>query len=46
VQAIVTLRSGKRVDNKMVNPEEDAEEEEKKRGRRAERGRRVERGRG
>jgi hypothetical protein len=30
VQAIVTLRSGKRVDNKVVNPEEDAEEEEKK----------------
>jgi hypothetical protein len=28
VQAIVTLRSGKRVDNKVVNPEEDAEEEE------------------
>jgi hypothetical protein len=27
VQAIVTLRSGKRVDNKVVNPEEDAEEE-------------------
>jgi hypothetical protein len=31
VQAIVTLRSGKRVDNKVVNPEEDhAEEEEQK----------------
>jgi hypothetical protein len=30
VQAIVTLRSGKRVDNKVVNPKEDAEEEEKK----------------
>jgi hypothetical protein len=30
VQAIVTLRLGKRVDNKVVNPEEDAEEEEQK----------------
>jgi hypothetical protein len=30
VQAIVTLRSGKRVDNKVVNPEENAEEEEQK----------------
>jgi hypothetical protein len=30
VQAIVTLRSGKRVDNKVANPEEDAEEEEQK----------------
>jgi hypothetical protein len=31
VQAIVTLRSGKRVDNKVVNPEADhAEEEEQK----------------
>jgi hypothetical protein len=31
VQAIVTLRSGKRVDNKVVNPEVDqAEEEEQK----------------
>jgi hypothetical protein len=31
VQAIVTLRSGKRVDNKVVNPEEDhAEEKEQK----------------
>jgi hypothetical protein len=30
VQAIVTLRSGKRVDNKVVNPEDDAEEEEQK----------------
>jgi hypothetical protein len=30
VQAIVTLRSGKRVDNKVVNPEEDAKEEEQK----------------
>jgi hypothetical protein len=29
VQAIVTLRSGKRVDNKVVNPEEDHAEEEK-----------------
>jgi hypothetical protein len=28
VQAIVTLRLGKRVDNKVVNPEENAEEEE------------------
>jgi hypothetical protein len=30
VQAIVTLRSGKRVDNKVVNLEEDAKEEEQK----------------
>jgi hypothetical protein len=30
VQAIVTLRSGKIVDNKVVNPEENAEEEEQK----------------
>jgi hypothetical protein len=30
VQVIVTLRSGKKVDNKVVNPEEDAEEEEQK----------------
>jgi hypothetical protein len=30
VQAIVTLRSGKRVDNKVANPEEDAEEKEQK----------------
>jgi hypothetical protein len=30
VQAIVTLRSRKRVDNKVVNPEENAEEEEQK----------------
>jgi hypothetical protein len=30
VQAIVTLRSGKIVDNKVVNPEEDAKEEEQK----------------
>jgi hypothetical protein len=30
VQAIVTLRSGKRVDNKVVNPEEDHAEEEEK----------------
>jgi hypothetical protein len=30
VQAIVTLRSGKRVDNKVVNPKENAEEEEQK----------------
>jgi hypothetical protein len=29
VQAIVTLRSGKRVDNKVVNPEEAEEEEQK-----------------
>jgi hypothetical protein len=29
VQAIVTLRSGKRVDNKVVNPEEDDVQEEK-----------------
>jgi hypothetical protein len=28
VQAIVTLRSGKRVDNKVVNPEEDDTEKE------------------
>jgi hypothetical protein len=28
VQAIVTLRSGKRVDNKVVNPEVDQAEEE------------------
>jgi hypothetical protein len=28
VQAIVTLRSGKRVDNKVVNPEEEQKEEE------------------
>jgi hypothetical protein len=42
VQAIVTLRSGKRVDNKVVNPEEDhveekEQKEEEERG--AERGR-------
>jgi hypothetical protein len=30
VQAIVNLRSGKRVDNKVVNPTVDAEEEEQK----------------
>jgi hypothetical protein len=29
VQAIVTLRSGKKVDNKVVNPEEAEEEEQK-----------------
>jgi hypothetical protein len=29
VQAIVTLRSGKRVDNKVVYPEEAEEEEQK-----------------
>jgi hypothetical protein len=34
VQAIVTLRSGKKVDNKMVNPEEAEEEEQKEEGRR------------
>jgi hypothetical protein len=31
VQAIVTLRSGKRVDNKVVNPEEDDAEKEEQR---------------
>jgi hypothetical protein len=31
VQAIVTLRSGKRVDNKVVNPEKDHAEEEEQR---------------